>query len=59
MLEPIRIKKTLGIKAQLYLERLFDFSMEKGLYEKTLDPETNEYVYIPLFQCESLKTVIV
>ena len=50
MLEPVRIKKTLGIKAQLYLERLFDFSMEKGLYEKTLDPETNEFVYLSLFQ---------
>ena len=50
MLEPVVIKKSLGLKAQLYLERLFDFAMEKGYYEKTLDPDTRETVYIPLFQ---------
>ena len=49
MLEPVRIRKSLGLKAQLFLERLFDYTMEKGLYEKTTDPITGELVYLPLF----------
>lgn len=47
MLEPIRISRTLNLKAQLYLESIFDVSMEKGLYEKTYDPDTDETVYLP------------
>jgi len=46
--EPIRISRNQPIVDQVIQELQFDEFMDLGLYEKTIDPETREPIYLPL-----------
>lgn len=46
--EPVRISRNLSLTEQIYHEDMYDMFVQEGLYEKTIDPDTREPVYIPL-----------
>ena len=51
--EPIRVSRNLSLQEQIFSEDMYDSFVAEGLYEKTIDPDTREPVYLPLdeFRC--------
>lgn len=49
-MKTITITRELSLDCQLKLEYWFDWGTDQGFYEKTLNPDTNETVYIKLYE---------
>lgn len=51
--EPVRVSRNLSLQEQIFSEDMYDSFVVEGLYEKTIDPDTREPVYLPLdeFRC--------
>ena len=48
MEKPIRVSRNLSLEQQIYQENMLDDFTKVGLYEKTIDPDTREPVYLSL-----------